>query len=279
MSEHMNFVRHFIESKSHNAARAMEGLPPVVAGSLLEELPQTTAVTALTAMLPFHASVCLQTLETPAVIKILSGMPPGNASSILRHFKREQRNDLLRRLPRRQSLFVSLTMNYSQQLVGAWMDPDIQPLPLSINVAESRKRISAQNQNYNVAYVVNTDNTVCGTVSVVSLLQHPVGQTKIATLLEPDTSAILASARLKRAVNDENWAKNDALPVVDRQRKLIGALRFLDLLQALNSQEHAKIPVVGDGNVLGFTEFCCIGLADLVAMTLAENSMQDKDSI
>lgn len=279
MSERLNFVQHYIESKNQDAARAMEELPADIVGSLLEELPEAAAITALTSMLPYHASICLQTLESAVAIKYLTQLTPGSAASILRCFNRAQRSDLLRQLPRRQSLFISLTMNYSQQLVGAWMDPDIQSLPLNATVADARKRISAQNQNYNVAFTVSTDNTIHGSVSVVSLLQHPDEKTKIATLAQTDTNAIFASTRLKRAVNDENWARSDVLPVVDRQRKLIGALRFLDLLHAVNSQEQTTKPAVGDNNFLGFTEFCYVGLADLVSMSLAENSSSDKDSI
>ena len=68
------------------------------------------------------------------------------------------------------------------------------------------------------------------------------------------------------------------LPVVDRQNKLIGAIRFIDLITALDSQEDTERQNVGNDQFLGFTESYYVGLANLVSMTLASKN-QNKESI
>ena len=278
MSERMKFVQHFIESNSQTAVKAMEELPTEVLSSLLEELDSSTALSALTSMLPFSASAGLQRVNSETAIKFLSSMNSGNAASILRCYPSSERTEVLRKLPRRQSTLISMTLNYSQQLVGAWMDADIQPLPLSATVAEARKRIANQSQNYNIAFTVNSDNSVHGSVSVVDLLQNPDENLQIATFADSEILPISASSRLRAAVNHESWGRSDVLPVVDRQTKLIGALRFMDLLRAINSQGDEKRTVTTQGDFLGFTEMCYAGLADVVSVTLTDKSHKDNES-
>ena len=278
MSERMQFVQYFIESQNQDAARAIEELPADIMGSLLEELPDATALTALTAMLPCRASVGIRALDSSTAISYLSRLPPNSAASILRCIDKERRDELIRQLPKPKSLLIAMTMNYSQQLVGAWMNPDIQPLPVNTTVADARNRIESQSQKYNIAFTVNSDQTIQGAVSVVDLLQYPDEYTMITTLIQEGVGAISASSRLKRAVHDSRWASSEVLPVVDRQNKLIGAIRFIDLITALNSQEESERQNVGNDEFLGFTESYYVGLANLVSMTLASN-YQNKESI
>ncbi len=278
MSERMQFVKYFIESQSQDAARAIEELPADIMGSLLEELPDATALTALTAMLPYRASVGIRALDPSTAISYLSRLPPNSAASMLRCIDKERRDELIRQLPKPKSLLIAMTMNYSQQLVGAWMDPDIKPLPVNTTVADARNRIESQSQKYNIAFTVNSDQTIQGAVSVVDLLQYPDEYTLITTLIQEGVGAISASSRLKRAIHDSRWGSSEVLPVVDRQNKLIGAIRFIDLITALNSQEESERKNVGNVEFLGFTESYYVGLANLVSMTLASN-YQNKESI
>ncbi len=278
MSERMQFVQYFIESKNEDAARAIEQLPADIMGSLLKELPDATALTALSAMLPYYASIGIRALDPSTARGYLTRLPPNNAASILRCIDKKQRDELIRQLPKPKSLLITMTMNYSQQLVGAWMNPDIQPLPVNATVAEARNRIESQNQNYNTAFTVNHDQTIQGCVSVVDLLQYPDRNSLITALIQEGVGAISASSRLKQAINDSRWASIEVLPVVDRQNKLIGAIRFIDLITALNRQEDTQRQDVSENEFLGFTESCYVGMANLVSMTLASNN-QIKESI
>ncbi len=278
MSERMQFVQYFIESKNHDAARAIEQLPADVMGSLLQELPDATALTALSAMLPYHASIGIRALDPSTAIGYLTRLPPNNAASILRCIDKRRRDELIRQLPKPKSLLITMTMNYSQQLVGAWMNPDVQPLPVNATVVDACSRIELQNQNYNIAFTVNSDQTIQGYVLVVDLLQYPDENSVITPLIRKGVGAISASSRLKQAINDSRWASFEVLPVVDRQNKLIGAIRFIDLITALNSREDTERQDVGENEFLGFTESCYVGMANLVSMTLASNK-QIKESI
>ncbi|MDE0309873.1 MAG: hypothetical protein OXI60_08610 [Acidiferrobacterales bacterium] len=277
MSEHMQLVQYFIETKNQDAARAIEQMSSDVMASLLEDLPDATALTALTAMLPYHASIGIRALPLPTAIGYLGRLSPNHAAAILRCIGSKQRNELIRQLPKSKSVPITLTINYSQLLVGAWMNSDIQPLPANITAADACRRIESQSQKYAIAFAVNSDLTIKGFVSVVDLYQRADRNSPITTLIQDGVGAIYASSRLKQAINDGRWADTEVLPVVDRQSKLIGAIRFVDLVAALNTQQDSTPKDVGENEFLGFTESCYVGMANLVSMTLAGNN-QIKDS-
>ncbi len=257
----------------------MEGLPADVLASLLEELPDQTALVALTSMLPFQASACLEALPTTKAIGYLSQLSAINAASILRSVDREKSRKLLGKLPKRQAIPISRRLNYSQQLIGAWMDPDIQPLPIGATVGEAKKRLTSQNQNYAVTYAVDQGNAVLGAVPIMDVLQHGVDSESLAALVEPNVRTISASTRLNQALNDRGWAQNDILPVVDHRVQLIGVLRYIELLQAISKDTTAQHQFIAESNFLGLTEVCYVGLARLVSMTLADHSNPKKDPI
>jgi len=271
MSERLQLAEHFVASHGKSAARALEELPADIAGCLIDTISDPMSLSALKSMLPYHAAKCITAIPAPAGSKYLAAMPPRDAASILRHTDEVSRKNLIDLLPRRQAVRVSLILGYPQSLVGAWMDPLTPSLPVSNIVADAKKRIANAGYDHSIVFIVDDDNKVRGSVSLARLLLRAKDDMSLSTLMENGPRGVLASTSLERAFADQGWAAYDTLPVIDRNERFIGVLRYAELRAALTRPSIANRTAGGGDDLLGITEACYLGLADLMAATLADD--------
>ena len=85
---------------------------------------------------------------------------------------------------------------------------------------------------------------------------------------------VISSTTLDRAINADGWSDSDVLPVIDREEKLVGVLRFADLREALNRPSLDVHASTDSNNLVNITEICCLRLADLIVTTLAKEKEQ-----
>jgi len=271
MSERIRLAEHFINDHGQSAARALEEMPADIAGNLIDTISDPLSLSALTAMLPYHAAKCLAALPADAGAKYLAALGPGEAAAILRHLDEPDRKNLIDLLPRRQAVRVALLLGYPQLLVGAWMEPLTLSLPVTSIVADAKKRIANEGYDHDTVFIVDAGNKLRGSVSLAHLLLR-AGEDLSLSAIKKDVAGVLhASLTLERAFDDPGWAGNDVLPVLDRSERFIGVLRYAELRRALSKPSLTARRTDGGDNLLGITEACYLGLADLMAMTLGDD--------
>ena len=225
-------------------------------------------------MLPYHAAKCLETMPRDTAAKYLAQLNPKQAASILRQSIEATRTELIHSLPRLQASRLSRLLSYPRTLVGAWMDPVILSLPVESRVGEAKKRIFTEKYDYRIIFTVDIDNRVVGSVSLVELLKFSKDQASIIDIRQSTTNPIFASTTLDRAINADGWSDSDVLPVIDREEKLVGVLRFADLREALNRPSPDVHSSTDSNSLVNITEICCLRLADLIVTTLAKEKEQ-----
>ena len=274
MSERIAFAEHFIQTHSQTAARVLEELSDEAVGSFIGAIPDSISLSVLTSMLPYHAAKCLETIPRNTAVKYLAQLNPKQAASILRQSIEATRTELIHLLPRFQASRLSRLLSYPRTLVGAWMDPVILSLPVETRVGEAKKRIFAEKYDYRIIFTVDIDNRVVGSVSLVELLKFSKDQASIIDIRQSTTNPIFASTTLDRAINADGWSDSDVLPVIDREEKLVGVLRFADLREALNRPSPDVHASTDSNSLVNITEICCLRLADLIVTTLAKEKEQ-----
>ena len=274
MSERIAFAEHFIQTHSQTAARVLEELSDEAVGSFIGAIPDSISLSVLTSMLPYHAAKCLETIPRNTAVKYLAQLNPKQAASILRQSIEATRTELIHLLPRFQASRLSRLLSYPRTLVGAWMDPVILSLPVETRVGEAKKRIFAEKYDYRIIFTVDIDNRVVGSVSLVELLKFSNDQASINDITQSTVNPIFASTTLDRAINADGWSDSDVLPVIDREEKLVGVLRFADLREALNRPSPDVHASTDSNNLINITEICCLRLADLIVTTLAKEKEQ-----
>ena len=271
MSERLLLAEHFITNHGQPAARTLEALPADVAGGVIDAISDPLSVTALKAMLPYHAARCLLAIGPESAARYLAVLPVGEAAAILRHTDPEARKKLVDLLPRQKAVRVALILGYPQSLVGAWIDPITLTLPITATVGDAKTRVANEGYEYDTIFVVDDGNRLRGAVSLVLLLLRSRDDVSLSTLIRRTPDAVRASTTLERAADAKGWSQNDLLPVTDRDDRFIGVIRFAELRRALQKPAIAQRAAERGDNLMGITEACYLGLADLLATTLADN--------
>ena len=235
MSNNISFALAFLEQQPEEAAEVLELHSLDDVAKFFNEVPYKYAGPVLEKMLPrFAAKVCYR-LDAKVCAGFLSQMKISLATAILRHAKPEVRKKIMELLPEKTTIACKLLLNYAEDMVGAWMDTQVIQLPNDIDVAEARLRVQADEliNMPDIMFVVDRQRNLCGVVRPYQL----VIENETASLVScmSDVDAVLPSrASLMSIKKHEGWDTSDVLPVLDRNHKLIGTLRHVDMRKGLN---------------------------------------------
>lgn len=272
MSERLKLAEYFVEHHNAVAIGALQQMPANAAGEMIEAIDDSLSVSTLVSMLPAVAAKCLTSVPSASAAKYLNQMGAKEVAAILRYTKEPTRKKLLGQLSRRHSLRVSILLRYPKPLVGAWMDSVTVCFQVQTSVSDAKLQVVDEGYTYNEIYVVGEDNHVLGVVPFIDLLQSSESEDSVAAIMKPAAKPIYASLTLKQAIEGSNWSEQDTLPVIDRDQKLIGIVRFIDLWGAMTASSTFDRDDTSHSQVFGITEFCCLSLADLMAAALSEKS-------
>ncbi len=264
----LDFAQYFIAHHPQAAARAVEQLPAKTAGLFIDQVDDDSTYRILASLLPYHAAKSIESISDDKAAKYLERLEPRVAARIIRQTDDRQRSHLLALMPRPKALLIALILNYPQSLIGAWMNPEILPAPINVTVAEMREKIARNHYPYATLFAVDEHNQVCGSVSLIELLNYKANSKMISNIIHSDVRPLFASMTLSRALKNEIWAGRDTLPVIDRDQNFIGVLSYTELRQAVDQPADNREITHGERSLLGITESFCLGLAELISTTL-----------
>jgi magnesium transporter len=258
----------FLQSQPGAAAAILEQQPLDQVAAFLSGLPHTYGAMVLTRMLPQYTARLFRKLQPPIAAGMLSEMDTSLIAAIIRQCRDDPGRQLLDLLPDKTRLACRLLLNYSEEAVGAWMSANVAALPDDCNVETALARIVQDRQALDIGawLVVDRDRYLQGEVSLTALLRAPPGATITAVMAKP-TQSISARTPLKSALDNPLWAERDSLPVTNRNHKLVGILRHLDLRHGLEQistrilQPQGPEPITGvfeaygDSLLILFTTF------------------------
>lgn len=272
MSERLKLAEYFVEHYSTVAVGALQQMPTNAAGEMIEAIDDSISVSTLRSMLPAAAAKCLASVPPDSSAKYLNRMGAKEVAAILRHMKESRRKELLRKLSRRHSVRVSILLRYPRPLVGAWMDSVTVCFQTKTSISDAKLQVVDEGYAYSDIYVVGDDNRVLGAVPFIDLMQLSETDGSVAVVMKPAAKPIYASLTLRQAIEWSDWSEQDTLPVIDRDQKLIGIVRFVDLWGAMTASSSFGRNDVSNSQVFGITEVCCLGLADLMTAVLSQKS-------
>jgi magnesium transporter len=109
---------------------------------------------------------------------------------------------------------------------GALMDPLVLALPEDLSAAEALERIRREPEHamYYI-YIVDADGRLTGVVNVRELMLA-ANDSLLRNIMAAKPDSLPAHAGREAIVSHPAWQKVHALPVVDRQGELLGAIRY-----------------------------------------------------
>jgi len=277
MAEKILLAIDYVRSYPDEVARILEEQGAGEAAAFLEQIEDAQSAKVLASMLPVSAARCVQEMSKDSAAKALAHIRPIAAASIFRCLPEETRESLLQIMPKRIGFMCSIILKYARNVVGAWMDPLALAVPATCSAAEARKRVRDDPYgNYRAIYVVNEAHVLQGIVSLDALISAD-DDTPLSKLIKRVEYSLPDRASITSIVDHAGWKDNNDLPVLDRERKFLGILRYADLRRALREITPGKITPTVSNTLMEFVEGSFLGLTDIVNATLSTAHEAESD--
>jgi len=271
MSESLKFAQYFMENYSRSAVGVIQQMPVDMASGFIDDIDDSLSILTLKNMLPTAAVRCLEAMPASSASRYLNQLNAKDAANILRCASDRVRKRLLEGLSRRHAFRTSMMLRYPKTLVGGWMDTITVCLQPDDLIVKARNRVIECGYTYRDVVVVNGENEILGVVSMLALLQHRNTKQVVAEIMRPVENPIVASLTLEKGIEWKAWLKQDTLPVIDGDSKLVGIVRFVDLWGAIADSSSAELVKRSNIHVFGVLEICSVRMADLMTAMLSIN--------
>ncbi|MBX3728357.1 MAG: magnesium transporter [Candidatus Sumerlaeia bacterium] len=226
-------------------------LPVPDLAELISDLEESDLVVVFRLLSKDVATEVFEYLDFPEQQALLDSLRGEQIRHILEEMSPDDRTQLLEELPPKaaQRLILMLSpeerqvaqtlLNYPEESVGRTMTPDYIYLKPAMTVEQSLakiRRLGINRETVYALYVIDQDRRLIGTVSLRELVTSPLDAT-VADVMEEAVISVTATTDREEAA--DLFKKYDliALPVVDRDSKLLGIVTFDDIMDIVE-REH-----------------------------------------
>jgi len=222
----------YIVAHPGEAARVLERMPGTDAAALFATVPARAGSPVLMAMLPSAAARVLGSLDDEPALALLAAGGAQAAVTVLRYVPEARRSRLLEGLPTATAVASRILLGYPDDSVGAWADPDIIALPPETRVSEVLHRVRSGEMKVEQVYAVDNEQRLVGMVDLHELLRTP-DLTALSVVVHKPAAVLTAMTPLTGAATQRGWQLSSALPVVERDGRLIGVMHRATLARAM----------------------------------------------
>ncbi|MDB2686530.1 magnesium transporter [Mariniblastus sp.] len=234
-------LRDFCEAL--NPVRAAEFMSGLSCSETWQVLQQTDLKARVDIFLSLDKDKQHEVLETCSVEEVgvlVAEMPPDDRVDLLQDIDEERRDSLLAIIPIKERRDFQRLSQYPEETAGAVMTTEIARLAEDLTTHEALNEIARQIEEYETIYylyVVDEENRLRGIVSARQLM---AGMRKPDTRLKEIMESDLVVAHVDEDQEDvaNKVAKMDllAIPVVDKQHKLLGIITHDDVIDVVREE-------------------------------------------
>jgi magnesium transporter len=203
--------------------------------TLFNSLDTETAAETLEETEPRVQRQLVESLRRERIVELLNTMTPAQIADILEILPRFEAEALKGALAREVSTKVNELLSQHEVRLSSIATPHYLALAETATVNDALMRFRDKTHRYDIVmyvYVVAPDGTLKGVIDIRELIQAGPEET-LGTLMTEQVVALSPDDTLADAALE--FAKYDfrSLPMVDKQGKLIGAIRHKDLLSVM----------------------------------------------
>ncbi|GAA1319695.1 magnesium transporter [Leucobacter albus] len=201
-------------------------------------LHKDEALEVFEALDPSVQSDLVRGLRDAEVAEIFEGLDPDDRVWLLDELPATLAPKLLHGLSERERRLTGVVLGYPQDSVGRRMTPEYVTTRMDYTVADTMVRLRDRIDDAETIYmlpVLDDARHVAGVVSLRDLIAAEP-HTIIATIMS-EAQSVPASEDAERAARKLTEAGFVALPVVDRERRLVGLLTFDDAMRIIEHEE------------------------------------------
>jgi magnesium transporter len=252
-------ARTLLRDHPEQAARLLDRAEPADVAALLAELPAAEAAAVYRELSPAPAAASASVLPDDVLARVALELPLDRAAAILRRLPSERRAELLSRFDRDRGQHLEGLLAYPENTAGALADPLALALPDDITVREAQRQMRGSERHlfYHV-FIIGRDRSLRGTLAMQELMGARPRQ-PLSAVMQRDVVALDALTPLATVAVHPAWREFDALPVIDAERKLIGAIRHRMIRQMAQEQTRPFMETI-----VGLSELYWAGLSGML---------------
>ncbi len=212
---------------------------------LYRTLPKDTAVETFDDLDATLKADLLGGLLAPEVTAVFEEMDPDDRAELLDELPASVATRLLAGLSEDERELTGIVLGYPEGSIGRRMSPELITLHPNMTVQAALEAVTKHLDNAESIYtlpVVESDRRLVGVLSLRDLMRAPANEL-LENLMQPADLAV-AHESAEEAARRCADRKHLALPIVDREHRLVGLLTVDDALQILedaNAEDQARM--------------------------------------
>jgi len=251
--------RAFAAAHPDEVARFIERIPPEAGAEVLGALEPESAVEVLSRAVPLIAATSLARLDNEAAAQIVEACHPSLASGLLFRMDRMTRERLLAAVSPARAEDLKRMTDYGPRRAGGRLDPRAPAMPETLSVSEVFERLREYPAGVmHYVYAIDAERRLTGVVNMRELMLAPP-DAPLVTIIKRDVEALFAHDPLEVIARHAGWKRSHALPVIDRERRLLGALRYSTFRAIETELGQAAAGPDADQTASALAELCAVG--------------------
>ncbi len=187
-------------------------------------------------LLPDIGIQAIDALPETQMAPVLRNMDPSRSAAMLSMRDPQAQENYLTRLPQADADELRAILAYPADSAGALMDPRVLLLRADTTVREALARIRAlHRRGMRMLFVVDADNHLEGQVDIQDIATATAA-TRLEEIQHPVLAVVNAVAPREEVVDILERYRLTDLPVVDAEERLIGAVRYRNLVAAAENE-------------------------------------------
>ncbi|WP_147916364.1 magnesium transporter [Ruania zhangjianzhongii] len=222
----------------------LDRLSPVDAAVVFRLLPKDTAIDVFERLEPAAQADLITELAEAEVVGVFEALDPDDVVALLDELPAKVTKRLLKTLSERQRTATAPILGYPQGSIGRKMSPEYLIARPDETVQAVLARVRRDEATYETIYtvpVVDSSRTLVGIMSLRELMRAEDSDLVAAVMNTPVSApAYDGDERAARRCLDGGLL---ALPVVDREDRLVGLLTIDDairIIRAAEDEDHAR---------------------------------------
>lgn len=218
-------------------AEILEQLNPSDRNALLESLPVETAADAVTEADEEVQREIMEQLDPGMAADILEEMEPDDAADIVQDLSGSKRKELLDEMEAEEAEEVKELLHYDENTAGGLMTPEFFALPVHVTAQQAidmLRETAPEAETVYYLYVVDDDKRLAGVISLRDLIVAQPATPVWNFMVEGESVVrVMVDDALEDVAAQLEHYDLLAVPVVDREDRLIGIVTVDDTLEEL----------------------------------------------
>lgn len=185
-------------------------------------------------------------LDEEHIAEIISNMDADDAMDALEDLGEDNREEVEKLLDEDIVEDINLLDSYNEDEIGSMMTTNFNTISKNCTVKEAMKAVvanAADNDNINIIYVLNDDNTYYGAIHLKDLIIAR-STTSLEDIIKTSYPVLNAHAIISDVLEELKDYGLDYLPVLNDNQEIVGIITNDDIIQAVDeemSEDYSKL--------------------------------------